>query len=138
MTAYLDRKLATCKPKTVSCLATRLTHFGLFLTRADPGLVSLAALDRQRHIEPYPSAQVDAPNSKNDAVITIGERQRRILAVGNFLTDMVEDLEFEPGVAAVAHWSCAASQRPGRPPAVWPGATSHLSSPRSIQRGLPQ
>jgi integrase len=90
MAAYLDRKLATCKPKTVSSLATRLTHFGLFLTRADPGLVSLAGLDRRRHIEPYLSAQVDAPNSKNDAVITIGERQRRILAVGNFLTDITQ------------------------------------------------
>ncbi len=90
MTAYLDRKLATRKPKTVSSLATRLTHFGLFLTQADPGLVSLAGLDRRRHIEPYLSAQADALNSKNDTVITIGERQRRILAVGNFLTDITQ------------------------------------------------
>ena len=86
----LSAACATCKPRTVSSLATRLTHFGLFLTQADPGLVSLAALDRRRHIEPYLSAQVDAPNSKNDAVITIGERQRRILAVGNFLTDITQ------------------------------------------------
>ena len=52
MTAYLERKMATCKPKTVSSLATRLMHFGRFLTGTDPGLVTLAALDRRRHIEP--------------------------------------------------------------------------------------
>ena len=28
-------------------------HFGRFLAEADPGLASLAGLDRQRHIEPY-------------------------------------------------------------------------------------
>ena len=49
-------KMATCKPKTVSSLATRLMHFGRFLTGTDPGLAALAALDRRRHIEPYLAA----------------------------------------------------------------------------------
>jgi integrase len=119
MTAYLDRKLATCKPRTVSSLATRLTHFGQFLTQADPGLVSLAGLDRRRHIEPYLSAQVDAPNSKNNAVITIGERQRRILAVGNFLTDITQ-----------WGWDDAPARR-----LMFPGDVPRL--PRTLPRYLP-
>ena len=51
--AYLERKLGTCRPKTVSSLATRLAHFGRFLADIDPALVSLAGLDRRRHVEPY-------------------------------------------------------------------------------------
>ena len=35
--AYLELKKATCTPKTVSSLATRLMHFGRFLTGTDPG-----------------------------------------------------------------------------------------------------
>jgi hypothetical protein len=42
MSAYLELKLATCRPKTVSSLATRLMHFGRFLTGTDPELVTLA------------------------------------------------------------------------------------------------
>jgi integrase len=90
LAAYLERKRATCTPKTVSSLATRLTHFGRFLTQTDPGLVSLADLDRRRHIEPYLSALVDAPNSKSDAVITVAERSRRVLAAAGFLTDITQ------------------------------------------------
>ena len=33
---YLHRKSATCRPKTVSSLATRLAHFGRFLARPTP------------------------------------------------------------------------------------------------------
>jgi integrase len=88
--AYLELKKATCTPKTVSSLASRLMHFGRFLTLADPGLSTLAGLERRRHIEPYLAFLADAPNSKKDAVITIGEQQRRILAVGNFLTDITQ------------------------------------------------
>jgi hypothetical protein len=40
MIAYLERKRATCQPKTVSAIATRLTHFGVFLADVDPGLRS--------------------------------------------------------------------------------------------------
>ena len=43
MIAYLERKRATCRPKTVSAIATRLTHFGVFLADIDPGLDSVAA-----------------------------------------------------------------------------------------------
>jgi integrase len=88
--AYLERKRATCQPKTVSGLATRLKHFGVFLARIDPDLASIADLDRCRHIEPYLTFLVDAPNTKNDQTITVADRARRVLAVANFLTDITE------------------------------------------------
>jgi hypothetical protein len=34
--AYLERKVGTCKPKTVTGMATRLVHFGRFLADLDP------------------------------------------------------------------------------------------------------
>jgi integrase len=88
LVSYLELKKATCTAKTVSSLASRLMHFGRFLTQADPGLDTLAGLGRQRHIEPYLTSVADATNSKKDAVITPGEQQRRILAVAGLLTDI--------------------------------------------------
>jgi integrase len=90
LVAYLERKRATCAPKTVSCLATRLKHFGLFLAHIDPTLRSIADLQRCRHIEPYLAAQVDAINTKTNQVITVAERARRVLALAAFLTDITE------------------------------------------------
>lgn len=90
MIAYLNAKKATCTRKTVSSLATRLTHFGRFLTATDPGLTRLCDLDRRRHIEPYLSGLVETVNTKTDGVITAAERSRRVLAVGNFLSDITE------------------------------------------------
>jgi hypothetical protein len=37
-------------------IASRLGHFARFLAAYDPALTSLAALDRQRNIEPYLAA----------------------------------------------------------------------------------
>lgn len=88
LVAYLEAKQATCVTKTVSSLASRLKDFGRFLSVIDPGLSSLADLDRQRHIEPYLTWLVHAPNSKNDADISAAERARRVLAVSNLLTDI--------------------------------------------------
>jgi integrase len=90
MIAYLNAKKATCTRKTVSSLATRLTHFGRFLTATDPCLTRLSDLDRRRHIEPHLSALVDAVNTKTDGVITAAERSRRVLGLGNFLSDITE------------------------------------------------
>jgi site-specific recombinase XerD len=90
LVAYLERKRATCAPKTVSCLATRLKHFGVFLAHIDPALPSIADLQRCRHIEPYLSAQVDAVNTKSNQTITVAERARRVLALAGFLTDITE------------------------------------------------
>jgi integrase len=88
LVAYLERKQATCVTKTVSCLASRLTDFGRFLAIADPDLTSLSGLDRRRHIEPYLTWLVHAPNSKRDGEISVAERARRVLAVTNLLTDI--------------------------------------------------
>lgn len=90
LVAYLQRKRATCTPKTVSSLTTRLMHFGVFLARIDPALRSTADLQRRQHIEPYLSAQVDAVNAKTNQVITVAERSRRVLALAGFLTDITE------------------------------------------------
>jgi integrase len=88
LVSYLELKKATCTPKTVSSLASRLMHFGRFLTQADPALTTLAGLGRQRHIEPYLASVSQAPNSKKDAVITAGEQQRRVLAAAGLLADV--------------------------------------------------
>jgi integrase len=90
LVAYLERKRATCVPKTVSSLATRLMHFGVFLAATDPALSSIAGLQRCQHIEPYLSAQVDAINTKTGEVISVAERSRRVLALAGFLTDITE------------------------------------------------
>src|SRR3954447_374240 len=90
MIAYLERKRATCRPKTVSSIATRLTHFGVFLADTDPDLGSVAALDRCRHIEPYLTSLVDAVDSRTGEQITVADRSRRVLAVAGFLADITE------------------------------------------------
>ncbi len=88
--AYLERKTGTCKPKTVTGMATRLVHFGRFLADHDPDLTSLADLDRQRHIEPYLNSVASAINSKNGEPITTADQARRILTVSVFLNDVTE------------------------------------------------
>ncbi|QUD82695.1 tyrosine-type recombinase/integrase [Gordonia polyisoprenivorans] len=87
---YLNRKYATCAPKTVSSIATRLAHFGRFLAATDPDLTSLAQLDRQRHIEPYLASLPTAVNSVTGAPITVADRIRRVHALGHFLTEITE------------------------------------------------
>lgn len=90
LSAYLHRKGATCMPNTVSGLATRLAHFGRFITDLDPGLISLADLDRRRHIEPYITALTNVVSSTTGRPISVADRARRILAVANFLTEITE------------------------------------------------
>ncbi len=87
---YLERKRATCERKTVSAMATRLKHFGEFLTKIDPGLTSVRDLDRRRHIEPFLASLVDAVSDKDGGPISIGDRNRRVVAVATFLTDITE------------------------------------------------
>ncbi|HEY1442112.1 MAG TPA: tyrosine-type recombinase/integrase [Mycobacterium sp.] len=88
--AYLQRKRATCRPKTVSSLATRLAHFGRYLAIADPALMSLADLDRRRHIEPFITSLTIAVNSVTGEPITVADRIRRVHAVGHFLAEITE------------------------------------------------
>ena len=88
--AYLERKKATCHAKTVSATATRLKHFGVFLTTADPGLVTVRDLDRRRHIEPWLASLLEVVSEKDGQPISIGDRNRRVVAVATFLTDITE------------------------------------------------
>jgi integrase len=90
MIAYLERKRATCQPKTVSAIATRLRHFGEFLAQRDPGLDSIASLDRRAHIEPYLTSLTEATRPGNGELITVADRSRRVLAVTCFLADITE------------------------------------------------
>jgi integrase len=88
--AYLERKLGTCRPKTVSSLATRLAHFGRFLADIDTGLASLADLHRQQHIEPYLNSVANAVSAKTGKPITVADQDRRIRAVGHMLAEITE------------------------------------------------
>ncbi|MHB1890912.1 MAG: tyrosine-type recombinase/integrase [Acidimicrobiales bacterium] len=88
--AYLERKTGTCRPDTVTCMATRLVHFGRFLAEDDPNLTSLVGLDRERHIEPYLNSVAKAINSKNGEPITTADQARRVLTVSSFLSDITE------------------------------------------------
>lgn len=87
---YLERKRATCERKTVSTMATRLKHFGVFLTEIDPTLESVRGLDRRRHVEPFLASLVDVVSDKDGSPISIGDRNRRVVAVATFLTDITE------------------------------------------------
>jgi len=90
LVAYLQRKLGTCRPRTVSSLATRLAHFGRFLAETDPGLESLAGLHRQRHIEPYLNSVANTTSTKTGEAITVADQDRRIRAVGHMLAEITE------------------------------------------------
>lgn len=86
---YLQHKSVTCRPGTVSSLATRLAAFGVFLAATDPDATP-AALDRCMHIEPWLASLTTAANTKSGGTLSVPEQARRILAVANFLTEITE------------------------------------------------
>jgi integrase len=88
--AYLERISGTQAPGTVTSRASRLGEFGRFLGRLDPGLTSLAGLDRHRHIEPWLAWVTDAKSSRSGAPISVSERRLRIFAVRCMLEDIAE------------------------------------------------
>jgi len=90
MTAYLERLHATLARSTVQGTASELAHFGRFLARHDPQLESLAALDRQRHIEPYLNEVAAATSRRTGAAITKSTAKQRIQALGSFLDAIAE------------------------------------------------
>lgn len=90
MIAYLERKKATCQAKTVSAMATRLKHSGVFLAEIDPDLATVKDLDRRRHIEPWLASLLEVVSEKDGQPISIGDRNRRVMAVATFLTDITE------------------------------------------------
>jgi integrase len=90
LVAYLDRKTGTCRTKTVSCLATRLAHFGRYLNDLHPDVASFADLDRRRHIEPFLNAVATATSSRDGEPITVADQDRRIRAVEHMLSEITE------------------------------------------------
>jgi integrase len=88
LVAYLEQLRATLAPSTICGRATRLGEFGAHLARVDPGLHSVAELDRRRHIETYLTAVASARNQRTGKPISIEERRTRIIAVHCFLNDI--------------------------------------------------
>lgn len=87
--AYLNRKSVTCKEKTISGLATRLTGFALFVTALDPSLTP-DQLDRCAHIKPWMTFLTTTLSKTTGRPISTAGQARRILAVSNFLSDITE------------------------------------------------
>ena len=79
----------TCRPATVSSLATRLAHFGTVIAALDPAATP-ATMTRTRHIEPWMHALTTTANTKSGGVISRAEQARRILAAANFLREITE------------------------------------------------
>ena len=86
---YLHAKSVTCKPSTVSGMATRLAHFATIIAAIDPDATP-ATLDRVRHIEPWLIALTRAGNTKTGGTLSTAEQARRILTAANFLADISE------------------------------------------------
>ena len=90
MVAYLERLQGTHARSSVQGTASELAHFGRFLARHDPGLASLALLDRQRHIEPYLNEVAAAVNHRTGTPIAASTAKERIQSVGVFLDAIAE------------------------------------------------
>jgi len=90
MVAYLECCQGTRTRSTVSHMAGRLAHFGRFLAQLDPELVSLAELDRQRHIEPWLQAIAQARHHHYGTPLSASERRSRILTVARMLEDLAD------------------------------------------------
>jgi integrase len=90
LVAYLECASGTRTRSTVLGIAGRLGHFARFLTEADPALISLAALDRQRHIEPYLAAVAAARNPRTGTTLSASERRSRVLTVARLIDDINE------------------------------------------------
>jgi integrase len=86
--AYLDRLGATHSRSTVCGTATKLGQFGRHLATVDPGLDSLARLDRCRHIESYLAAVAKATRAVDGAPISVEERRGRVITINCFLNDI--------------------------------------------------
>ena len=88
--AYLDRLLATHTRSTVTGTASRLNHFAAHLARVEPGLTTLADLDRRRHIETYLTMTATGRSSRGGGPLSASERRGRVLAIHCMLNDIAE------------------------------------------------
>jgi len=90
MVAYLERIEASLSRSTVQSQTGNLALFGRFLTRCDPGLTSLAHLDRRRHIEPYLNEVAQSINHRTGQPIAAATAKERIQVIGRFFEAMAE------------------------------------------------
>jgi len=86
---YCAQAAATHAPTTVKSIAGHLGAFGRFLASLDPPVTDLASLDRQAHIEPWLTTLAQARRS-DGALLSVGYRRVRIIAVRQFLADILE------------------------------------------------
>jgi hypothetical protein len=87
---YLTALTGTHAASTVDGIAIRLAHFARHLAVTDPGLDTLAGLDRQRHVETYLAAIAVAVTMRGGQPISVGEQRNRIITLSRFLTDISE------------------------------------------------
>jgi hypothetical protein len=87
---YTSAISGTHESSTMEGIAIRLAHFGRHLAATDPGLDSLAGLDRERHIETYLAATAVATAARGGQPIGAGEQRNRIITLGRFLADIAE------------------------------------------------
>jgi hypothetical protein len=87
---YTTALSGTHERSTMDGIAIRLAHFGRHLAETDPGLDSLASLDRQRHIETYLAAVATARATRGGQLISAGEQRNRIITLSRVLTDITE------------------------------------------------
>ena len=87
---YLDRLIATHARSTGTSTASRLNHFAAHLARVDPGLISLAELDRRWHIETFLTATATGLSSRGGGPLSASERRGRVLAIHCLLNDIAE------------------------------------------------
>jgi len=87
--AYCTQAAATRAPATVKAIASHLAGFGRFLSRTEPPVTDLAALDRHAHIEPW-LASLAAARHHDGRPYSVGHRRGQILTVRQFLADITE------------------------------------------------
>jgi integrase len=87
---YTSAITGTREQSTMDGIAIRLAHFGRHLAAVDPGLDTLAGLDRERHIETYLAATAVATAPRGGQPAGAGEQRNRIITLGRFLADLTE------------------------------------------------
>lgn len=86
--AYVDRLQATHAHSTICGAVTHLGLFGRHLATVDADIMSLAELDRRRHIETYLTANARATRARRGGPISIEEQRQRIITINCFLNDI--------------------------------------------------
>ena len=109
---YCAHAAATRAPATVKAIASHLAGSGRFLSRLDPPVTDLAALDRRAHIEPWLAALAAAPRPRDPAPMPTSANTARTSAPTR------------------ASSPCSARNAPTPPP--WPRTPKPAAGPRRL------